>query len=142
MASGVPFPIFDGQKSCRSAKNTFISPFNHGISRKTNISVGRRCRDAGVDCPRAHGGGAAAPPYHFRPIPCEVHNTALASHPSSSILLPSEGRRKPEGGALIHPQTFATRAAIFEWMEVFDNRVRLHSALGFYSPVDFEIQLN
>jgi len=43
---------------------------------------------------------------------------------------------------LIHRQTFATRAAIFEWIEVFYNRVRFHSALGGQSPVDFETQLN
>ncbi|HEY2328261.1 MAG TPA: IS3 family transposase [Verrucomicrobiae bacterium] len=34
------------------------------------------------------------------------------------------------------------RAAIFEWIEVFYNRERLHSALGFQSPVDFETNLN
>jgi transposase InsO family protein len=33
-------------------------------------------------------------------------------------------------------------AAIFEWIEVFYNRARLHSALGFKSPVDFENQIN
>lgn len=47
---------------------------------------------------------------------------------------------------LIHGQTFATRAdaraAIFEWIEVFYNRTRFHSALGCQSPVDFETQLN
>lgn len=47
---------------------------------------------------------------------------------------------------LIHHRTFATRAAaraaIFEWIEVFYNRTRFHSALGFKSPVDFETQLN
>lgn len=47
---------------------------------------------------------------------------------------------------LIHRRTFQTReearAAIFEWIEVFYNRVRLHSALGFQSPVDFENQPN
>jgi putative transposase len=47
---------------------------------------------------------------------------------------------------LIHQQTFATRAlaraAIFEWIEVFYNRTRFHSALGFKSPVDFETNLN
>jgi transposase InsO family protein len=47
---------------------------------------------------------------------------------------------------LIHRRHFATRAearaAIFEWVEVFYNRTRRHSALGFQSPVDFETQLN
>jgi putative transposase len=34
------------------------------------------------------------------------------------------------------------RQAIFEYVEVFYNRVRLHSALGHQSPVDFESKLN
>jgi len=53
------------------------------------------------------------------------------------------GKLKTE---LVYRQTFATRQearlAIFEYVEVFYNRVRLHSALGFKSPVDFEQQLN
>ncbi len=47
---------------------------------------------------------------------------------------------------LIDGQVYATRAeaksAIFSYIEVFYNRVRLHGALGFYSPVDFENNLN
>lgn len=47
---------------------------------------------------------------------------------------------------LIHRQTFPTRAAargaIFEYVTVFYNRQRLHSALDYQSPVDFETQLN
>jgi putative transposase len=47
---------------------------------------------------------------------------------------------------LVHREHFATRtqarAAIFEWIEVFYNRERFHSALGYKSPVDFETQLN
>jgi len=47
---------------------------------------------------------------------------------------------------LVHRCQFATRtearAAIFEWIEVFYNRERFHSALGFKSPVDFETNLN
>jgi len=47
---------------------------------------------------------------------------------------------------LVHRCQFGTRAeakaAIFEWIEVFYNRERFHSALGYQSPVDFETQLN
>jgi putative transposase len=32
-----------------------------------------------------------------------------------------------------------TQALVFEWMEVFDNRQRLHSSLGFMSPAEFEL---
>lgn len=43
---------------------------------------------------------------------------------------------------LVYTTTFATRedarAAIFEFIEVFYNRYRLHSALGYKSPVAFE----
>nr|WP_169740966.1 MULTISPECIES: IS3 family transposase [Methylomicrobium] len=44
-----------------------------------------------------------------------------------------------------HQQTYQTRAeakqAIFEYIEVFYNRERLHSANGYMSPVDYELQL-
>ena len=47
---------------------------------------------------------------------------------------------------LLHQHVFATRdqarRAIFEWIKVFYNRTRIHSALGYQSPVDFETQLN
>jgi len=47
---------------------------------------------------------------------------------------------------LVYRQNFASRAAarlaIFEYVEVFYNRQRLHSALEYQSPVDFELQLN
>lgn len=47
-------------------------------------------------------------------------------------------------GELVQRRTFATRAAaraaLFEYVEVFYNRQRLHSALGYKSPVDFENQ--
>lgn len=45
---------------------------------------------------------------------------------------------------LIHPTSFLTRAAakttIAEWIEVFYNRQRLHSTIGYLSPVQFEEQ--
>jgi transposase InsO family protein len=47
---------------------------------------------------------------------------------------------------LVHRVRFATRAqaraAVFDWIEIFYNRVRLHSALDYKSPVDFETQFN
>lgn len=47
---------------------------------------------------------------------------------------------------LIHHQTFHSREeakqAVFEYIEVFYNRERLHSANGYISPVDFEMQQN
>lgn len=43
---------------------------------------------------------------------------------------------------LIHRQSFKTREeakmAIFEYIEVFYNRIRMHSANDYLSPVEFE----
>ena len=43
----------------------------------------------------------------------------------------------------VHEADFATheqaRAAVFEYIEVFYNRKRRHSSLGYVSPVDFEL---
>ena len=43
---------------------------------------------------------------------------------------------------LVHDEQYTTRAqaraSIFEYLEVFYNRVRRHSSLGFRSPVEFE----
>jgi putative transposase len=43
---------------------------------------------------------------------------------------------------LLSKQVFRThdhaRAAVFEWLEVFYNRQRRHSALGYLSPEGFE----
>ena len=42
----------------------------------------------------------------------------------------------------VHHQRYRTREEarqdIFEWIEVFYNRVRRHSALGYHSPAEFE----
>ena len=47
---------------------------------------------------------------------------------------------------LVHDEVYATRdqarASIFEYIEVFYNRVRLHSSLGFVSPEEFERTYN
>jgi len=47
---------------------------------------------------------------------------------------------------LVHRRRFLTRqeakTAIFEYIEGFYNRTRLHSALGYKSPLDYETSLN
>lgn len=47
---------------------------------------------------------------------------------------------------VVYPRRFATRAearsAIFDYIEAFYNRTRLHSSLGYVSPVTFESTLN
>ncbi len=47
---------------------------------------------------------------------------------------------------LVTQENYTTRAqarqSLFVWIETYYNRVRLHSALGYHSPVDFENQLN
>lgn len=46
----------------------------------------------------------------------------------------------------IHPREFFTReeltVRVFQWIECFYNRRRLHSSLGYKSPLEFEMQLN
>jgi putative transposase len=45
---------------------------------------------------------------------------------------------------LVHHHAYQTRAeakqTVFEYIEVFYNRERLHSANGYLSPVDYELQ--
>ena len=47
---------------------------------------------------------------------------------------------------LIHLRSWATRAqvrrAVFDYIEVFYNRQRLHSALGYLTPVEYEPTIN
>jgi putative transposase len=74
---------------------------------------------------------------------CEVSMSRRANCYDNAHMESFWGTLKAE---LLAGRTFATRAearlAIFEYVEVFYNRTRLHSALGYHSPVDFENKLN
>lgn len=47
---------------------------------------------------------------------------------------------------LVYHEEYATREqakhSIFEYMEVFYNRIRMHSSIGYVSPEAFEAALN
>jgi len=80
---------------------------------------------------------------HYRQIlrqhRCEVSMSRRANCYDNAHMESFWGTLKAE---LLAGRTFATRAearlAVFEYVEVFYNRTRLHSALGYQSPVDFE----
>jgi transposase InsO family protein len=59
---------------------------------------------------------------------------------------PMESFRGTLKTELVHHEQYATRnqarQSIFEYIEVFHNRKRLHSALGYQSPETFEASLN
>ena len=59
---------------------------------------------------------------------------------------PSESFFSTLKGELMQGKAFASRrtaqGAIFEYMEVFYNRERLHSSLGYMSPVEYEEALS
>lgn len=84
---------------------------------------------------------------HYRQIlrqhRCEASMSRKANCYDNAHMESFWGTLKAE---LLAGRTFATRAearlAIFEYVEVFYNRRRLHSALGYQSPVDFENKLN
>ena len=84
---------------------------------------------------------------HYRQIleqhRCEASMSRRANCYDNAHMESFWGTLKAE---LLAGRTFATRAearlAIFEYVEVFYNRTRLHSALGYQSPVDFENKLN
>jgi putative transposase len=81
------------------------------------LVFGQRCRDAGIAVSIGSVGDA--------------YDNAVAESFFASL--------KKE---LIHRQSWPTKAAartaIFEWIEGFYNRVRLHSTLGQLSPEQFE----
>lgn len=45
---------------------------------------------------------------------------------------------KSEIGAGCYPERQRARASIFEFIELFYNRVRRHSSLGYLSPAEYE----
>jgi putative transposase len=88
-------------------------------SQFVSLVFGQRCRDAGIEISMGSKG-------------CCFDNAV------------AESFFKTLKGDLINRRSWPTKAeartAIFEWIEVFYNRRRLHSTLGYLSPVRYEEQ--
>jgi putative transposase len=89
---------------------------DHG-SQYTSLLFGERCQAVGIQCSMGSVGDCydnAMAESFFATLECEL----LARQP--------------------FPTQLAARAALFEYIEVFYNRQRRHSALGYLSPAEFE----
>lgn len=89
---------------------------DHGCQ-YTSLLFGERCQAVGIRCSRGSVGDCydnAMAESFFATLECEL----LARQP--------------------FPTHLAARTAIFEYLEVFYNRQRRHSALGYLSPDEFE----
>ena len=113
-----------------------------------------------------HVGALTMALQHRRPAPGLIHHTDRGSQYNSSIyrevmaahgIVPSmNGRKVPQDNAvaesffstlkneLIHHRDFKTRdearAAIFDYIELFYNRKRIHQSLGYRTPEQVERQ--
>ena len=105
-----------------------------------HLALGRRRPGAGSLAPSDRGSQYASDHYQralaVAGIVCSMSEVGQCwdNAPVESFF----GRLKTE----LAPEMFTTRdqarAELFEYLEVFYNRVRLHSSLGFVSPTEFE----
>lgn len=105
------------------------------------LAVGRRGKVAGVIAHSDRGSQYASD--HYR---SELKRHAMVGSMSrvgqcwdNAVIESTFGRLKVE---LVHGERYATReeakASIFEYIEVFYNRIRRHSTLGYMTPDEFE----
>ena len=89
---------------------------DHG-AQYTSLLFGQRCQSVGIRCSMGSVGDCydnAMAESFFATLECEL----LATQP--------------------FPTQLAARSALFEYLEVFYNRLRRHSALGYLSPDEYE----
>jgi putative transposase len=86
-------------------------------SQYTALVFSRRCRQAGIDVSMGSKGDC------FDNAVCESFHATI----KKELLYRRSWPTKQEA-----------RTAVFEWIEVFYNRERRHSTLGYYSPAEYE----
>jgi putative transposase len=106
------------------------------------MAVRRRCPGAGLVAHSDRGSQYASD--HYRRRLAEHGITCSMSRPGNCWdNAPMESFFASLKKELVHGEDYQTRAAarasVFEYIEVFYNRVRRHSALGYKSPADYEL---
>jgi putative transposase len=86
-------------------------------SQYTALVFSRRCREAGIDVSMGSKGDC------FDNAVCESFHATI----KKELLYRRSWPTKQEA-----------RTAVFEWIEVFYNRERRHSTIGYYSPAEYE----
>ncbi|MCC6790135.1 MAG: IS3 family transposase [Thermomicrobiales bacterium] len=89
---------------------------DHG-SQYVSLAMGNHLKEAGIDTSMGSRGS---------PLDNAVAESFFATFKKDLI-----NRRS-------WPEKNETRSAIFEWIEVFYNRIRLHTTIGSYAPDEFE----
>jgi putative transposase len=108
------------------------------------MAIQRRCPEAGLLAHSDRGSQYASDHYQralgAEGIVCSMSEVGQCwdNAPVESFF----GRLKCELGVEMFATRDQARAVIFEYLEVFYNRVRLHSSLGFLSPVEYERTYN
>ncbi len=89
---------------------------DHG-SQYVSLAMGNHLKEAGIDTSMGSKGS---------PLDNAVAESFFATFKKDLI-----NRRS-------WPEKAETRSAIFEWIEVFYNRIRIHTTIGSYAPEEFE----
>lgn len=100
----------------RRASEGLIHHSDHG-SQYTSLAFGRRMREAGIAASMGSVG--------------ESYDNAMAESFFASLETELIDRTLWRSHA-------EARADVFDWIEVFYNRVRRHSAIGYLAPIEFE----
>ena len=117
----------------------------HVTIKALDMALKRRCPDAGLLHHSDQGGTYASEDYQAvleaNGITCSMSRRGNCY--DNAVMESFWGTLKQE---LVYHEKYQTREqarrSIFEWIEVFYNRQRRHSAIGYMSPEAFEARLN
>lgn len=111
------------------------------VTRALEMAIGRQLPDTGLLAHSDRGSQYASDDYQ-RMLRCHGIRCSMSRKGNCWDNAPMESFFATLKKELIHLEQYETREAarqsIFEYIEIFYNRVRRHSALGYKSPAEFE----